>query len=43
MDQIEKLKLISEKTGIPVAELIRLGINILIKKYSEVMQTIEER
>jgi len=38
MDQLEKLKLISDKTGISVAELVRLGINILIKKYNEIIQ-----
>lgn len=38
MDQLEKLKIISDKTGISVAELVRLGINILIKKYNEIIQ-----
>lgn len=38
MDQLEKLKIISDKTGISVAELVRLGINILIEKYNEIIQ-----
>ena len=40
MDQLEKLKLISKVTGIPVSELIRMGINMLLKNYVTALEHV---
>ena len=42
MDQLEKLKLISEKTCIPVAELVRMGIDMLARSYLNAVNRMED-
>lgn len=36
-EQNEQLKLLSEKTRVPVAEFIREGIDLVLEKYREVL------
>ena len=34
-EQNEKLKLLNDKTKVPVAEYIRLGIDLVLEKYKQ--------
>jgi hypothetical protein len=34
-DQLEKLKVLNEKTKVPVAEYIRQGIDLVLEKYKD--------
>ncbi|MBI5527457.1 MAG: ribbon-helix-helix domain-containing protein [Deltaproteobacteria bacterium] len=34
-DQLDKLKILNEKTKVPVAEYIRQGIDLVLEKYKD--------